>query len=64
MMVDRRRALHAEAIERNPNWPVIPMASAVENATAQRLPTGIAQPRSPAAAAFAQLWRAIEHRRT
>ncbi|WP_022687589.1 ParA family protein [Sphingomonas phyllosphaerae] len=64
MMVDRRRALHAEAIDRHPDWPVIPMASAVENATAQRLPTGAAQPRSPAAAAFAQLWRTIEQRRT
>jgi cellulose biosynthesis protein BcsQ len=64
MMVDRRRALHAEALERDPDWPVIPMASAVENATAQRLPLGVAHPRSPAAAAFAQLWRTIEHRRT
>lgn len=63
MMVDRRRALHAEAVARDADWPAIPMSSAVENATAQRLPVGVAAPRSPAAAAFAQLWRAIEQRR-
>ncbi len=64
MMVDRRRALHAAAIARDPDWPAIPMTSAVENATAQRLPVGAAAPRSPAADAFAHLWRAIEQRRT
>jgi cellulose biosynthesis protein BcsQ len=63
VMVDRRRALHAEALARNPDWPVIPMASAVENATAQRVPVGVAAPRSVAATAFAHLWRTIEQRR-
>jgi cellulose biosynthesis protein BcsQ len=62
VMVDRRRALHLDAVARHPGWPVIPMASAVEAATAQCLPVGIAAPRSPAAAAFAHLWRKIEQR--
>lgn len=63
MMVDRRRALHLDAVEQAPDWPVIPMASAVENATAHRLPVGAHAPRSAAAAAFARLWRTIEQRR-
>lgn len=63
MMVDRRRALHVEAVERHPDWPVVPMASAVENATAQRQPVGVTAPRSAAAAAFAHIWRIIEQRR-
>lgn len=63
MMVDRRRALHRDAIEQAAEWPAIPMASAVENATALRLPVGAHAPRSAAAAAFAQLWRTIEQRR-
>jgi cellulose biosynthesis protein BcsQ len=62
VMVDRRRALHMQAMERHPDWPVIPMASVVESATAKRLPVGAAAPRSPAAAAFASLWRRIERR--
>jgi hypothetical protein len=62
-MVDRRRALHAAALDRHPDWPVIPMASAVEAATARRLPLGAAAPRTPAAKAFAELWRRIERHR-
>lgn len=62
VMVDRRRALHAAALERHPDWPVIPMASAVEAATARRLPIGAATPRAPAAKAFATLWRRVEQR--
>jgi chromosome partitioning protein len=63
VMVDRRRALHAAALDRHPDWPVIPMASAVEAATARRLPLGAAAPRTPAAKAFAELWRRIERHR-
>ncbi len=62
VMVDRRRALHAEAIAANPDWPVVPMASAIEGMAAKREPVGASAPRSPAAQAFADLWRAIEHR--
>jgi cellulose biosynthesis protein BcsQ len=61
-MVDRRRKLHAEALAAHPDWPVIPKASIVETATAQRQPIGSLAPRSPAALAFASLWQAIERR--
>jgi len=62
VMVDRRRKLHADALARQPDWPIVPMASAVENAAAKRLPVGVFAPRTPAAAAFADLWRRIEKR--
>lgn len=63
VMVDRRRGLHVEAVARHPDWPAIPMASVVEAAAANRMPIGAFAPRSPAAAAFAHLWRRIEQRR-
>ncbi|MDR6851488.1 cellulose biosynthesis protein BcsQ [Sphingomonas sp. BE123] len=61
-MVDRRRRLHADALARNPDWPVIPMASMVEAMAVRRAPVGVFAPRSPATAAFAALWQAIELR--
>lgn len=61
-MVDRRRALHREAIARHPDWPVVPMASVIETMAAKRMPVGAFAPRTPAAAAFAGLWQAIERR--
>lgn len=61
-MVDRRRRMHADALARHPDWPVIPMASAVETSTAARRATGDAAPRSPAAAAFLDIWQRIERR--
>ncbi|PMU66177.1 ParA family protein, partial [Pseudomonas sp. GP01-A5] len=39
-MVDRRRKLHAEALARHPDWPVVPMASLIEQVTARRAPVG------------------------
>ncbi|SEL42893.1 Cellulose biosynthesis protein BcsQ [Sphingomonas palmae] len=62
VMVDRRRALHAEALTRHPDWPVIPMASVVESAATRRRPVGHVAPRSPAALAVADLWKRIEKR--
>lgn len=62
VMVDRRRALHMEALARHPDWPVIPMASVVESAATQRRPVGHVAPRSPAAVAVADLWKRIEKR--
>ena len=59
-MVDRRRALHRAALEAQPDWPVIPMASAIEAMTAARAPVGTYAPRTPAAAAIGALWRAVE----
>ena len=61
-MVDRRRRLHRAAIEENPAWPAVPMASAVEQMAARRKPIGEFAPNSPAAAQFAFLWQAIERR--
>ena len=61
-MVDRRRRLHAEALERNPDWPVIPMASLIEGMAVRRAPLGTFAPRSPGALAVDTLWQAIEKR--
>lgn len=61
-MVDRRRKLHAEALERHPDWPVIPMASVVETMAARRAPVGAFAGRTAGGKAFADLWRAIEKR--
>lgn len=61
-MVDRRRRLHAEALEKHPDWPVIPMASVIEAMTVRRAPVGSFAARSPAGQAFAHLWQAVERR--
>jgi len=61
-MVDRRRKLHAEALAKHPDWPVIPMASVVESMAARRAPVGSFAGKSPGGQAFAQLWQAIERR--
>ncbi len=59
-LVDRRRKLHAEALARQPDWPVIPMASVIESVAVQRAPVGAFAPRSAAAKAFNEVWQAIE----
>lgn len=59
-MVDRRRALHREAVAAHPDWPVIPMASAIEQMASERAPVAVFAPKSPAADAFAKLWRGVE----
>lgn len=59
-MVDRRRKLHQDAIARDPEWPVIPMASIVEGMTVRRQPVGSFAARTAGAKAFADLWQAIE----
>jgi cellulose biosynthesis protein BcsQ len=61
-MVDRRRLLHREAIERDSTWPVIPMASAVEQMTVRRLPVGTFAASSPAGLAFSRLWTGVERK--
>ena len=61
-MVDRRRTLHREAVELQPDWPVIPMASAVEQIAVHRAPVGAFAGSSPSGKAFAALWRGIEAR--
>ena len=61
-MVDRRRLLHREAVERDADWPVIPMASAVEQMTVKRAPVGTFAANSPAGDAFARLWTGVERK--
>ncbi|PKP92830.1 MAG: chromosome partitioning protein ParA [Alphaproteobacteria bacterium HGW-Alphaproteobacteria-16] len=61
-MVDRRRKLHGEALARNPDWPVIPMASIIESMGNHRAPVGTFSPRSAGGKAFADLWQAVERR--
>lgn len=61
-MVDRRRSMHLAALEANPKWPIVPMASAVEAMSGRREALGSFAPKSPAAAALAALWTAIERR--
>lgn len=61
-MIDMRRSLHKEARAANPSWPVVPLASAIEQCAVERMPVGAFAPRSPASRAFAQLWTAIERK--
>lgn len=61
-MVDRRRSLHRLALESQPDWPVVPMASAVEQMTVKRKPLGDFAAGSPAAREFGSLWTGIERR--
>jgi len=59
-MLDLRRKLHVAAREANPDWPVIPYASAVEQCAVRQQPVGAFAASSPAAQRFAFLWNAIE----
>ena len=59
-MLDLRRGLHKEARAAQPNWPAIPMASAVEQMAVRRAPLGEFAPRSPAMQATRRVWTAIE----
>ncbi len=61
-MVDRRRSMHMAALEANPKWPVIPMASAIETMSARHEAVGSFSPRSPASLALGELWSGIERR--
>ena len=63
-MVDRRRLAHRAALEADPGFPVIPMASAVEQMADRHAPIGAYSPKSAAAQAFTQLWIDIERRLT
>ena len=59
-MVDRRRKAHLAALIAEPDWPIIPYASAVERMSELREPLRQFAGRSPAQAAYAALWRGIE----
>lgn len=61
-MADRRRSAHRAALAAEPDWPVIPMASVVEEMADRRAAIGDYAPRSAAAQAIAALWTTIERR--
>ncbi len=61
-MVDWRRRLHRAALLADPKWPVIPMASAVEQMSVRRRPLGDYAAASPAGLAFASLWTGVERK--
>jgi len=59
-MLDRRRGLHRDIAAEHPDWPIIPLASAVEQCAVQQQPVGAFAPTSAANAAFNELWARIE----
>lgn len=60
-MTDRRRALHRDALAAQPDWPVIPMASAFEAMSLRRAPLGaFTSRRAPGVQAVAQVWSKVE----
>lgn len=60
-MVDRRRALHRQALETHADWPAVQMASAFEAMAERRAPLGsYAPPSHPGVVAVAALWRRLE----
>lgn len=61
-MVDRRRLVHRAAIEAEPDWPIIPMASAIEQMAVRRAPLGEFALRTPAGTAYTALWTGIERK--
>ena len=63
-MVDRRRQLHKAALLADPKWPVIPMASAVEQMAVRRQAVGEFAAKSPAGEAFTTLWTGVERKLT
>lgn len=61
-MVDRRRALHRDAMDAHPGWPVIPWSSAIEQCAVRRAPVGSFARSSPGARCIEALWQGIEHK--
>ena len=61
-MAVRRRLIHTAALEENPTWPVIPMASVVEAMSGPDRAVGALPRSSPAGQAMVSLWQAIERK--
>ena len=61
-MADRRRSMHLAALEAHPDWPVVPMASAIEAMSSGGDAVGRIGQRTPAGEALSGLWTAIERR--
>jgi len=61
-MFDARRTLHKQLREEMPDWPVVPMASAIEQSADRQAPVGAFARSSPGAQALAQLWKAVDRK--
>jgi cellulose biosynthesis protein BcsQ len=67
-MVDRRRKLHRELVERlGTDWPellgtVIPSAAVIERMGLERAPVGVYAPSAPATRAYRALWAEVATR--
>jgi cellulose biosynthesis protein BcsQ len=61
-MFDARRTLHKHLREEMPNWPMVPMASAIEQVADRQRPVGSFAPSSAGAQAFARLAEGIERK--
>lgn len=58
---DARRKLHRQvAAGLAHGWPVLPMASQIEQTAVRRVPLGVYAPSSPAAQAMARVWQGID----
>jgi cellulose biosynthesis protein BcsQ len=61
-LVDRRRGLHRAALAEQPDWPIVPCASALEAMTTNPGKVAPMSPRSAAGAALTDLWTLVERR--
>ena len=59
-MADRRKRLHRDTLDKQPDWPVIPHASAVERMAVELAPVPEFAKRSPASSALLALWDRTE----
>lgn len=59
-MVDRRRKLHRDTVDSQPDWLSIPYASGIEAMAVHQAPIAAIAASTPAARAFARLWSAVE----
>jgi cellulose biosynthesis protein BcsQ len=58
-MVDARRALHRDALAAEIAWPMLPMASVVEQMAVRRRPLAAYARRSKAGQAYTALWQRV-----
>ncbi|WP_068077914.1 ParA family protein [Novosphingobium lentum] len=61
-MVDMRRKLHRDTVAELPDWPIIPMASQIEQMAARRAPIGSFAGASEPGRALARLWTGVERK--
>jgi cellulose biosynthesis protein BcsQ len=58
-MVDRRKTLHRQIAESEPDWPAIPQASVVERMAVERRPLACFGAGTPAGKATSAIWHAV-----